>query len=198
METGWEVGGEVGGIVTAWVDVEFVGDVAGGEGLVERGGAGFEAVVVLRAAIEINFQAGEIGGAGESDGAVAIPEGGVGRKSEDAAENAGARRGGGVVEESGEGVHERGAVGADGGEELGMTEGEMERAVSAHGDAGDGAMGAAGSDAIVFFDEGKKFLEQEIFVAIFAIAGVDVEAGVAVGSDDEEILELVFVAQVFD
>jgi hypothetical protein len=50
-----EVGGEVGGVVAPGVDVEFVGDVAGGEDFVERGGAGFEAIVVLGAAIEINF-----------------------------------------------------------------------------------------------------------------------------------------------
>ena len=55
LERCGDVGGEVGGVVAAGVDVEFMGNVAGGEDFVERGGAGFEAIVVLGAAIEINF-----------------------------------------------------------------------------------------------------------------------------------------------
>ena len=195
LEGGGEVGGEVGGVVTAGVEVEFVGDAAGGEDFIESGGAGIEAVVVVVAAIEIDFEAGEICGAGEDERAVAIPEGGVGRVAENAAEYAGAGRAGrGRAEEAGKFFDQRGAVGADGAEELRMAEGEMERTVASHGDAGDGAIGAAGGDSIALFDEGEKFLEKEILVAIFSVARVDVEAGAAVGSGDEEILEFLFIA----
>ena len=138
------------------------------------------------AAIEIDFEAGEIGGAGEDEGAVAVPESGIGGIAEDAAEDAGARRTGRGAEEAGKFFDERGAVGADRAEELRMAEGEMEGAVASHGDAGDGAIGAAGRGAIPLFDEWKKFLEEKILVAIFAVAGVDVEAGVAVWRDDEK------------
>ena len=84
--------GKVGGIVAAGVEMEFVGDVARGEDFVEGGGAGVEAVVVVVAAVEIDFEAGEIGGAGEDERAVLIPEGGIGRIAEDAAEDAGSGR----------------------------------------------------------------------------------------------------------
>ena len=89
-------------------------------------------------------------------------------------------------------------MGTDGAEELRVTEGEMERAIASHGDARDGAVGAAGSDAVALFDKGEKFLEEEVFVTVLAVAGVDVEAGAAVGSGDEKVLELFFVALVFD
>jgi len=59
--------GEVGVVVAAGIEVEFVGDVAGDEDFVEGSGAGFEAVVVLIAAIEIDFQADEVCGAGQSE-----------------------------------------------------------------------------------------------------------------------------------
>jgi len=60
-------------------------------------------------------------------------------------------------------------VGADGAEKLRMAEGEMQRAVAAHGDAGDGVVGATGGDSVAFFDEWEKFLEQEIFVGALAV-----------------------------
>ena len=178
--------GEVGGVVAAGKEVEFVGDVAGGEDFVEGGGAGLETVVVLIAAIEIDFEGGEIGGAGEDEGAVAVPESGIGGIAEDAAEDASAGRTGRGAEKARKFFDERGAVGADGAEELRMAEGEMQRAVASHGDAGDGAIGAAGSGTIALFDVREKFLEKEIFVAVFSVAGVDVEAGVTVGRDDEK------------
>ncbi len=55
LEGGGEVVGEVGGVVAAGVEVEFVGDVAGSEDFIEGRGAGLETVVVLVAAIEIDF-----------------------------------------------------------------------------------------------------------------------------------------------
>jgi hypothetical protein len=60
----------------------------------------------------------------------------------------------------------------------------MKRAVTAHGNAGDGAIGAAGADAVVAFDEREKFLQKKILVAEFAITGVDIESGFAGGSGD--------------
>jgi len=101
LERGGEMLGEVGGIVAAGIEMEFVGDVARGENFVESGGAGVEAVVVIVAAVEIDFQAGEIGGAGKDEGAVLVPENGIGRIAEDAAEYARARRTGRGAEKAG-------------------------------------------------------------------------------------------------
>ncbi len=77
LERSGEMLGEVGGVVAAGVEVEFVGDAARAEDFVEGGGAGVEAVVVVVAAVEIDFQAGEIRRASEDDGAVLVPENGM-------------------------------------------------------------------------------------------------------------------------
>jgi len=89
-------------------------------------------------------------------------------------------------------------VGANGREKRRMREGQMKGAVSTHGNAGNGAIGAAGADAVVGGDEGKKFAQKEIFVTALAVEGVDVEAGAPRGSSDEEFLEKAFVAEIFD
>jgi len=198
LEGSGEVFGEVGGVVAAGVDVKLVGDVSRGEDFVEGGGAGFEAVVVLVATIEIDFEAGKISGTGKNDGAVAIPESGIGRIAEDRAEDAGARRAGRGAEEVGEFFDKRGAVCADGAEELRMAKSEVQGAVTTHGDAGDGAVGAPGSGAVTLFNEGKKFLEEEILVTVLPVSRIDVETRATIGSGDEEVLELLFFALVFD
>jgi hypothetical protein len=55
LERGGEMLGEVGGVVAAGIEMEFVGDAARGEDFVESGGAGVEAVVVVVAAVEVDF-----------------------------------------------------------------------------------------------------------------------------------------------
>ena len=79
-----------------------------------------------------------------------------------------------------------------------VSEGEMKSAVAAHGNPGDGAMAAAGSDEIALLDKREKLLEEKILIVIVAVFGVDVETGAAVGSGDEEIGELMLLAHVFD
>src|SRR6266702_5151496 len=101
--------------------MKFVRDAARGEDFVEGGGAGVEAVVVVLAAVEIDFEAGEIGGAGEDERAVEVPEDGIGGIAENAAEYAGARRTGRrSAEKAGKFFDKRGAVGTDGADKLGM------------------------------------------------------------------------------
>jgi len=146
--------GEVSGIVAAGIEMEFVGNAARGENFVESGGAGVEAVVVVVAAVEIDFEAGEIGGAGKNQRAVLVPENGIGRIAEDSAENSRAGRAGWrSAKKARQFFDERGAVGADGAEKLRMAEGEMQRTVATHGDAGDGTVRAAGRGAVTLFDE---------------------------------------------
>lgn len=111
------MGGEVGPVVAAGIEMEFVGNFAGSEDFVESDSAGFEPEVVFGAAVEIDFQAGERSGAAESKRAVAFPEGRIGRQAEDAAENAGAASGRGAAisgEEGGKFFDECGAMGAYG------------------------------------------------------------------------------------
>ena len=89
-------------------------------------------------------------------------------------------------------------MGADGAEKLRMAEGEMQRAIASHRDAGDGAVGAAGRGAVAFFDERKKFLEKEIFVAVFAVLGIDVKTRAALRRGDQKIFQLTFLVLVLD
>lgn len=200
-ERGFEVGGEVGPVVATRVEVEFVRDAAGAEDFVKCGGAGVEAEIVFAAAIEIDFQAGKGIAAGQSERAVALPERGIGRIAEDASENARAAGSGSAAiagKEDGKFFDEGGAVGADGGKELRVTKGEMERAVATHGDSRNGAMGAAGASTVVLLEVRKEFLEEEIFVALLVVAGIDVKAGAARGRGDEEFLDAVFFLEVFN
>lgn len=191
------VRGEVRGIVPSGIKVKFVGDFAGGENFVEHHSAGIKAVIILITAVEINFQAGKIGSAHQHEGAVGVPESSVRGDAEDAAQDASARR---IrsAEESGKFFDERGAVRADSSEKLGMPEGQMERAIAAHGNSGNGAVSAAWRSAIVLFDEGKKLPEQKIFVANFSILCIDVETGAAGRRGDQEIFQLAALAQVLD
>ncbi len=75
--------------------------------------------------------------------AVGVPEGGVGRNAENAAEDAGARGLRRIEEKGRKFFDEGGAVGADGIKKLRVAEGEMKSPVTAHGDAGNGAVGTA-------------------------------------------------------
>ena len=159
---------EVAGIVPARIKIKFVRDFAGSEDFVERNGAGIEAVIILITAVEINFQAGKIGSACQHEGAAGVPENGVRGNAENTSEDARARR---IrsAEESRKFFDERGAMRADSSEKLGMPEGQMERAVTAHGNSGNAAVSAAWRSAIALFDEGKKLPKQEVFVANFSI-----------------------------
>jgi hypothetical protein len=195
------VRGEVGPVVAAGVELEFVGDAAGAENFVEGAGAGVEAEIVFAAAIEIDSQAGKRASARESERAVALPERGIWGIAEDAAEDTSSPGSGSAAvagEEHRKFFDEGGAVGADGAEELWAAEGEMERAVAAHGDARDSAIGAAGPGTIVLLDVWEKFLEEEIFVALLAVAGIDVEAGAGCGSGDEEFADAIFFLEILD
>jgi hypothetical protein len=179
--------------------MKFVRDVARGEDFVEGQGAGIETEIILIAAIEIDFEAGEMSGARERKRAIAFPKGWVGRGAKDGPEDARARRGGrNTGEEIWEFVNERGAVGADGGKELRMAEREMERAVAAHGDAGNSAIGATRMNAVVAFNEGKEFFQQKVFVTILAIARIDIETRATAWRGDEELFQLAFFPEILD
>lgn len=79
-----------------------------------------------------------------------------------------------------------------------MTKREMQRAIAAHGDSRDGAIGTARTHAVAALDERKEFLEKKVLVTNFAVERVDVEAGAARGSGDEEFLDAAFFAEVVD
>src|SRR6266849_57840 len=127
-ERSGDVGGEIDGIVTAGIDMKFMRDSAGGEDFVEGRGACFEAVIILVAAIEIDFQQKPRHFSSPVNRRILLPEHRVGWTAKCATENAGAR-GLRSIDEGGKFFDERGAVSADGTEKLRMTEGKMESAV---------------------------------------------------------------------
>src|SRR5690242_17270418 len=131
--------GEVGFVVAAGVQMKFVRDAARGQQLMERLRAHVETVVVLGAAIEIDAHPGgawEIANDGER--AVALPEGGIEWIAERSAQGEGER----VLLCAGhlnarQVGNQCGAMRADRTEELRIPEGETQRAVASHRDAGD-------------------------------------------------------------
>ena len=54
-------------------------DAARGQRPVERFGTGVEPIVILGPAIEVDFQAAQIGGARQCNGVVSFPKRGIGR-----------------------------------------------------------------------------------------------------------------------
>jgi|ERR1700674_354798 len=191
--------GDVDPVVPARIEMKFVGNVARAEDFVERRSAVLKAEIVFRAAVKIDFQCREIGGARDGQRVVSFPEKRIERRAEDIAEDA--RPGGLARIGNGNGrkfLEQGGAVGSHGGEQLGMAKAEMQRAVPAHGNSGNAAGSAPGLRAIAFFDLGKKFLEEKILVTKAAIARVDVEAGASIRRDDEEITELMPLPEVLD
>ena len=105
--------GKVLRVVAAGVQVVLVRDVARGEDAVQGGGADVKAVIIAIAAIEVNLEAGEIGGARQGDGTVAIPKGRIRRSAKDLAENPGARGIRGRAEKFGKLLDQSGAVRGD-------------------------------------------------------------------------------------
>lgn len=194
-----KMNGEVRPIVAAWIEMEFVRDVARGEDFVERQGAGVEAEVVPIATVEIDVEPGEPSRACKSQRAVAFPKPRIWRCAEDPAKDAFARRtGGNASEEDGKFFDERCAMGADGRKKLWVTKSQMERAIATHGNAGDGAIGASGMRAIAALYERNEFLEQEIFVTVLAVARIDVEARSCSRSDNQKRLELTSFPEILD
>ena len=69
-----QMGGKIGPIVSARVEVKFMSDAAGDEQIVEHLGACFESIIVLGTAIEIDFHPRELGRASDMQRIIAIPE----------------------------------------------------------------------------------------------------------------------------
>ena len=84
--------GEIGGVVTSGIEMKFVQDVARRKGFIERHRARFKSIVIVIAAIEVDFQSSEIRRSRQGDRAVAIPENRIGRSTKDLAENTRAGR----------------------------------------------------------------------------------------------------------
>ena len=87
---------------------------------------------------------------------------------------------------------------ADCRKELRVAESDVQRSVATHGNARDSVIGAASVNAVMAFDEGEEFFQEKIFVARFAVAGVDIETCAARWCGDEEFFQLAFFPCVFD
>src|ERR1700741_4777124 len=79
-----------------------------------------------------------------------------------------------------------------------MREGEPQRAIPAHRDPADSAIGVAFADAILRFDKRNKLLQEKITVPYFAVGRVDVKSSTAFRSGDQEFSDLVLLAKVVE
>lgn len=81
FEDSGKMGGEILPVMGARVEMEFVGNFAGRENFVEGGSAAVEAEVVFGTTVKIDFEGGEICGAGKGERIVATPENWIGRRA---------------------------------------------------------------------------------------------------------------------
>src|SRR5271156_331146 len=93
---------------------------------------------------------------------------------------------------------ERGALGANGREQLRVGKSKPERAVSTHRDTADGSCRALPANRVMGLDIRNELANKEIAVAHAAIGRVDVETAPAFGRDDQEIGDLSLLAKIFD
>ena len=197
-----EVGEEIGEAVVAGVQMVLVLHAQFLQLFMQGGGAFFETVVVILAAVEIDGEFLQFGCVlpCEQKRVVGVPMRNIDRISEDIRQHFSQRRAGAgrEIEFLGRLRNQRGALGADGRKHFGMAKGETQRTVSAHGDAGDRSIAAALADAVFLFDEWDELLQEKIAVAFGTVGGVDVKTSSTFGSDDKKIAELVLLAEIVE
>src|ERR1051326_6800147 len=77
-----------------------------------------------------------------------------------------------------------------------MREGNVQSAITSHRNARDRALVTSGADSIMLFHGRHELLYEEVLVGAASVARVDVEGGVAVGSDDDELADAARVTQL--
>src|SRR5580658_2307991 len=93
---------------------------------------------------------------------------------------------------------QRGALTGHRAEQVGMQEGQAQRAITAHGNSADSPFGTIACGSVAMLDEGDELPQKEIFVARMAIMGIDIEAGFARRRYDQEFAYLVTLPEIFD
>src|ERR1700704_5304786 len=89
---------------------------------------------------------------------------------------------------------QRGALCAYRAKQFWICESDAQRAVSAHGNAADGAPFAVFAEVVLLFDRGHELAQKEIAVEDLIVRRVDVKACLAFGGDDQEIADFVLLA----
>ncbi len=170
--------------------------------LVQSGGAVFKSKVIALAAVEINGEISQtpLVGPCQAENAVLLPVRQIDGLSEGLSQQAAERSvglpgGTKLLRRLG---HQGSALRADSGKKLGTGEGETQRSVAAHGDAGYGSALASGADAIPALDVGHELLQKKIAVAERIVRRVDVETASSFGRDNEKIDDLVLAAKILD
>ncbi len=162
----------------------------------------FEAVIIILAAVKINrsFPQARRVFPRKNEWAIFIPVAKVDWVPENGRKHLGERCAGlgRLIELLGRLGNERGALRADRGKQLRVTEGEAQRAVTAHGNPCDRMVGAALLDTIFRFDPRNKFLQKEIAITNGAIGRIDVKATFPFRRDDKEIAQLMLLAKIVE
>ncbi len=79
-----------------------------------------------------------------------------------------------------------------------MRKGEVQGPVASHGNSADGSSCAAGTDAVFSLDVRQEFLQKKVAVTHGVVGGVDVEAAMSLGGNDEKVVHLVLLAQIVE
>src|SRR5579884_840638 len=194
-----KMAGEIGPVVAARIEMKFVSDVAGAQQIVQSLSSRLEAVIILRAAIEIDFHARQVCGARDVQGIIAVPELAVRGRTEYIAQNLQTPGFLAIAHRNRRNpLHQRGAMGADRPKQLRVKKGHAQGAIAAHGNSPDAAGIPACDDAIRPFDPGHELLEEEILIAEAAVVRIHEETGITGGRDNDEIAKFVLLPEVFD
>ena len=195
-----EVIHEVGKAVVAGVQMIFVFHVFLLQLFVQGSGAFFKAVVVIAAAIEVNGHPPQCAliPVCQNERTIVLPMSHIDWGSEDRRQQlsergAGAGRG---VEFSRRFGDQSRTLRANCRKHFGMSEGNPQRTISAHGDAADRSVTTPLADTVFTFDQRDEFLQEEVAVANRTVGRIDVEGSPAFRRNDEKLPYLVLAAEI--
>src|SRR5579859_202239 len=177
----------------------FMWNVARGKKFVQGFGAGVKAEIVFRTAIKINLHSRKIRGTRYRHGIISSPECGIEWRPKRTAKNTQPAELPRIrCADFGERLKQCRTMRAHGAEELWMAEGDVQRTVSAHRNSCNSARFAPRLRAIPFFDPGHELLQEEILIAVLAIARVDIETRLAGWRHYQEFSQLMLLPKVLD
>src|SRR5579864_4245030 len=141
--------GKIGPIVAAGIEMKLMGNAPGVENIVKGLSAGIEPVIILGAAVEVDFHSRKIRGSGDSERVIAVPKQAIRGGAENVSQKPQASQFERIAHgDGGQAFHQRGALSAYRCEHLRMEEGHAQGAIAAHGYSADAARVATRGDAV--------------------------------------------------
>src|ERR1700722_797726 len=187
-------------VMTAGIQVKFMGNAARRQQLVELRVAFIEAKIILGAAIEIDREARRPRPILHNrKRTFAFPECRVHPRTESLAQHLRHRRGliAGHFDVR-QRLNQRGAVRAHRHEQIGVTQRKPQRPIPSHRNAGDAARLPFRAHPVVALDIRQKFADEKILIAHLAIARINVEGPPAVRRNNQKFANPFLIAQILN